>query len=467
MIETNLTSIAAMCGGTLLDAAQEQIAVRGVFTDSRQVEQGALFVPLAGDRFDGHSYVEQALAAGAAAAFWQADHPLPEARLPLVIVDDTLLALQRMATHYIKQLDVKVIAVTGSNGKTTTKDLITAVLSRSYRVHKTEGNFNNHIGLPLTVLRMPADTDVVVLEMGMSGRGEIELLTKLVHPDIAVITNIGEAHLLQLGSRTEIARAKLEIISGLKEEGVLICLGDEPLLEQVIGEPETTQPASMNVVTYGMGPLNDYRPDSIMQMEDGMTFSVITALGERSVYSIPILGQHNVLNAMAAIAIGRLLHVPEQMIGAALESVQISGMRIEKIDTEQGWTILNDAYNASPTAMKAAIDVLASVRGGKRIAILGDMLELGEQEVQLHREVGAYITSHKTDVLLTYGKLGNEIAEGAKSHLPEGAVRSFQNKDELRNYMLELVEPHATVLVKASRGMKMEEIIKQWIQIKH
>ncbi|MCG7407800.1 UDP-N-acetylmuramoyl-tripeptide--D-alanyl-D-alanine ligase [Paenibacillus sp. ACRRX] len=467
MIETNLTSIAAMCGGTLLDAAQEHTAVRGVFTDSRHVEQGALFVPLAGDRFDGHTYVEQALAAGAAAALWQADHPLPEARLPLVIVDDTLLALQRMATNYIKQLDVKVIAVTGSNGKTTTKDLITAVLSRSYRVHKTEGNFNNHIGLPLTVLRMPTDTDVAVLEMGMSGRGEIELLTKLVHPDIAVITNIGEAHLLQLGSRTEIARAKLEIISGLKEEGVLICLGDEPLLEQVIAEPETTQPACMNVVTYGVEPRNDYRPDSIMQMEDGMAFSVTTAAGESVVYSIPILGQHNVLNAIAAIAAGRLLHVPEQMIRAALESVQISGMRIEKIDTEQGWTILNDAYNASPTAMKAAIDVLASVRGGKRIAILGDMLELGEQEAQLHREVGAYITSEKTDVLLTYGRLGSEIAEGARSNLPEDAVRSFQNKEELKSYMLEIVEPRTTVLVKASRGMKMEEIIKQWIQIKH
>lgn len=467
MIETNLQGIASMCGGELLPNQDEKLLIAGVSTDSRQIVQGGLFVPLVGDRFDGHAYVEQAIADGAHAALWQQDHPLPKTSLPLILVEDTLEALQQLASSYIRTLPVKVVAVTGSNGKTTTKDLIASVLSRTFRVHKTDGNFNNHIGLPLTVLRMPKDTDIAVLEMGMSSRGEIELLTKLVHPDVAVITNVGEAHLLQLGSREEIARAKMEIISGLKPDGILICHGDEPLLAQVFQEEQTEKPERMSVVTFGFGIQCDYRPEGIMQHEDGMSFTVANETLGTNVYSIPLLGKHNVLNSLAALAVGRLFRVPEPMISAAMSSASISGMRIEKTITKDGWILLNDAYNASPTAMKAALDVLASVRGGKRIAILGDMLELGPREEELHEEVGSGILPDTLDVLLTYGKLGASIAKGALHQLASEAVHSFQDKNELRDYLQSLVNPGDTVLLKASRGMKLEEIVEPWISTKH
>lgn len=467
MIETNLQAISAMTSGKLLHAEDADIAVKGVCTDSRNIQEGSLFIPLRGEHFDGSAYVEQALKSGAAAALWPADRPLPEARLPLIEVEDTLQALQDLARLYLAERQVKVVGITGSNGKTTTKDLVAAVLSQSYVVHKTGGNYNNHIGLPLTILSMPAEANLIVLEMGMSSRGEIQQLSMIAKPDIVIITNVGEAHLLQLGSREEIARAKMEIISGLKDGGILITNGDEPLLRQVFNEPETVKPKHMKVITFGQDAANDYKPDGMMQLEDGMTFSVTTPQLGTSVYHIPILGQHNVMNALAAVAIGRLLHVPEPMIADSLNNAQITGMRMEKIVTQEGWTLLNDSYNASPTAMKAAVKVLSSMRKGKRIAVLGDMLELGEDEVELHREVGRALTSEDIDELLTYGQLGIEIANGAREHMAEQHVRSYQDKQELRQALLQLVNPRDTVLVKASRGMKLEDVVKEWIASAH
>lgn len=467
MIESNLLSLAAMTGGSLRNAEHGGISVQGVSTDSRRIMEGSLFIPICGIHFDGHLYVEQALQQGAAAALWQSDRPLPEADLPLIIVEDTLTAMQSMARSYLEASAVKVVAVTGSNGKTTTKDLIASVLSRAYKVHKTDGNFNNHIGLPLTVLSMPQDASLIVLEMGMSGRKEIEQLSLIAKPDIAVITNVGEAHLLQLGTRREIARAKMEVIAGLKEDGVLVCHGDEPLLREVYFEAETIKPAHMEVVTFGNEVTNDYLADGIMQLEDGMAFSLTTTNLGASMFTIPLLGRHNVMNALAAIAVARLLRVPEPMIATGLREAKITSKRTEKIVTDEGWTIINDTYNASPTAMKAAIQMLASMRGGKRIAVLGDMLELGEYEVELHREVGSTITPLEVDVLLTYGKLGEEIANGARLHLAEQHIQCYHDKQQLRQALLQIVNPRDTVLVKASNSIKLDEVIQDWVKTGH
>ncbi|MGZ9585063.1 UDP-N-acetylmuramoyl-tripeptide--D-alanyl-D-alanine ligase [Paenibacillus marinisediminis] len=467
MIEANLQWIASVTGGSLQHEEDNDIIVKGVCRDSRSIQPGSLYVPLCGERFDGHDYVEQAIQDGAAVALWQADKPLPEARLPLVVVPNTLKALQDLAQAHLAQRQVKVVAVTGSNGKTTTKDLIASVLGQAYVVHKTNGNFNNHIGLPLTVLSMPAESNLIVLEMGMSGRGEIHELSMIAKPDIAVITNAGEAHLLQLGSREEIARAKMEIISGLKEGGVLVSEGDNPLLRQAFNEQETLKPARMEIITFGMDTSNDYKPDGIMQLEDGMSFSITSPKVGTSMFTVPLLGQHNVMNALAAVAVGRLLRVPDPMIAAGLRDASITGSRSEKIVTDEGWTLLNDTYNASPSAMKAALTVLASMRSGKRIAVLGDMLELGEQEVELHREVGRTLTPDNVDVLLTYGRLGEEIANGAREHMADDRIRSYQDKQQLRQALLQLVKPHDAVLVKASFGTNLEEIIKDWITTIH
>ncbi|WP_028595824.1 UDP-N-acetylmuramoyl-tripeptide--D-alanyl-D-alanine ligase [Paenibacillus assamensis] len=470
MNERSLAAIAAMCGGELVHPTHAAIAVNGVYTDSRQTKLGALFVPLSGERFDGHVYVEQAIQDGAAAALWQNDHPQPNADLPLILVEDTLAALQQLAQSYIQELPVQIVAVTGSNGKTTTKDLVASVLSARYRVHKTEGNFNNHIGLPLTVLNMAEDTQIAVLEMGMSGRGEIELLTKLVKPHVTIVTNVGDAHLLQLGSRKEIARAKMEIISGLREGGLFICHGDEPLITEVLEEPATVQPASMKTVKFGLHAYCDYKPDAIMQSEEGISFTLSSEAFGPMMYRLPILGQHNVMNALAAIAVAQHFGVPQPLIAEGLERARISGMRIEKTVTRDGWTLLNDAYNASPTATKAALQVLAAMPKddtAKRIAILGDMLELGETEEQLHYEVGTAITPEMADVVLTYGRLGRAIAEGAATQLSADAVQAFDSKDELQHYFAAIVKEGDVVLLKASRGMKLEEVVKDWIHAQH
>lgn len=463
MIETTLEHIAELCGGTLADPSAGQTKVRGVFTDSRSVLTGGLFVPLAGERFDGHAYVEETLRAGAAGALWQADRALPGASAPLIIVEDTYAALQRLAAAYLAEGQVKVVAVTGSNGKTTTKDLVASVLSQRYRVHKTDGNFNNHIGLPLTVLSMPRETEIAVLEMGMSGRGEIELLSQLGRPDVAVITNIGDAHLLQLGSREEIARAKLEITAGLRDGGLLVCHGDEPLVDLALSEREPG--GRIRLLRFGLGERCELRLSRMSGDGSGMAFAVPSAGGQgESVFHIPLLGQHNVMNAMAALAVGRQFGLTDEQIAAGLAGARISGMRFERHVTPGGWIVLNDAYNASPTSMRAALSVLADMKGGRRIAVLADMLELGPQEAALHFEIGAELTPDQVDVVLTYGELGKHIADGARRSLPAEAVHSFQDKMSLKAYLNQEVRPGDIVLVKASRGMKLEEVVNDWIR---
>ncbi|WP_028531277.1 UDP-N-acetylmuramoyl-tripeptide--D-alanyl-D-alanine ligase [Paenibacillus sp. UNC217MF] len=468
MIETTLREVADLCGGTLSDPSYGNRTVKGVSTNSRKIDSGVLFVPLQGERFDGHLYADQALKDGAAAAMWQSNHDDMPQGYPLIMVDNTLEALQRLAQAYLAQQQVKVVAITGSNGKTTTKDMIASVLAERYRVHKTDGNFNNHIGLPLTILSMPKDTEIAVLEMGMSGRGEIELLSSIAQPDAAVITNIGEAHLLQLGSREEIARAKLEITSGLRENGVLICHGDEPLVDMALSEEATKRPEHMSVIRFGAGMQCDVRPEHIDLHEAGTTFTVAASGSQNALtVELPLLGKHNVINALAAVAIGRLFGLTDEQIAHGLGNAQISGMRFERTITSGGWVLLNDAYNASPTATKAALDVLAELQGGKRIAILGDMLELGPNEARLHYEVGASIRPGSLDLLLTYGELGREIGSGALQHFAENAVYSFDDKAALKACLLQHVQAGDTVLVKASRGMKLEEVVNEWTSVHH
>lgn len=456
MITRNLGEIAAMCGGQLRSAGDSDIQVQGVVTDSRHITKGCLFVPLAGERFDGHDFAGNCLAAGAGATLWDQAKGTPPG--PAVIVNDTLVALQMLAKSYLGQTGVKVVGITGSNGKTTTKDLVYALLSTTYKVHKTQGNFNNHIGLPLTILSMPEDTDIAVLEMGMSGRYEIELLSKLAEPETAVITNIGESHLLQLGSREEIARAKLEILTGMKPGGLFIYNGDEPLIRQVLGESETKKPDMMKTTTFGMESDNDEYPRGIMFLASSTLFTSHVGGGEP--LELPLLGEHNVLNALAALTVARHYGVSEASIREGLRQVELTGMRIELITGNNGVTILNDAYNASPTSMRAAIGVLEKMKGYRRkVAVLGDMLELGTSEEAYHREIGASLKPSQVDELFVYGKLAAHIADGAAEHLEPATIHAYTNKVELIRHLISILHPKDIVLIKASRGMKLEEVV--------
>ncbi|MEC0369947.1 UDP-N-acetylmuramoyl-tripeptide--D-alanyl-D-alanine ligase [Paenibacillus chibensis] len=458
MITKKLGEVAVMCGGSLLHDHDYDIRMNGVFTDSRKLVSGRLFVPLVGEKFDGHAYAAAALEGGACGVLWQRDRGVPPEG-PVIVVEATLIALQALAKAYLAEVGCRVVGITGSNGKTTTKDMVYALLGTTFKVHKTGGNFNNHIGLPLTILDMPADTEIAVLEMGMSGRHEIETLSAIAGPEVAVITNIGEAHLLQLGSRHEIARAKLEIISGMQPGGLLIYHGDEPLIPLVLGEPDTVKPEGLKTFTFGMDQnINNDYPTGMMFHSKGIIFT--SHLHPDKGLELPLLGQHNVINCLAALGVASYFGISEDKITEGLSSLQLTGMRIEQITAPSGLTLLNDAYNASPLSMKAAIDVLDSLKGHRhKIAVLGDMLELGPKEREFHAEVGEYAADGKVDMLYTYGTLSEEAAKAARIKRPELPVYHFSDKKELASHLAGQVNPKDIVLIKASRGMKMEEIV--------
>lgn len=453
MIRRQLQDIETMVDGFGLEETYKSIHITGVTTDSRQVGKDSLFIPLVGDVYNGHEFGEKAVKDGAAAVIWQKSEKNPPKGVPVIFVEDTLKALQALAKSYIHQLQVKVVGITGSNGKTTTKDMVASLLETTYKVHKTKGNFNNHIGLPLTVLSMSEDTEVAVLEMGMSGKGEIELLSHIANPDVAVITNIGESHLLDLGSREGIAEAKLEITKGLKKDGLFIYHGDEPLLQ------ERVPALSLNTATFGEKSTNDYFPTKINQELTGTSFKV-----ENEEYFIPVLGKHNVWNALAAYAVATHLGVKKEAIKEGFSSIKITGMRLELIEAKNGASIINDAYNASPTSMKAAINLIENLKGfEQRFVVLGDMLELGEEEKEYHREVGRAIKSPSISYIFTYGRLGADIALGARENYAQDFVHHFEDKSELIASLKSLVRKNDVVLVKASRGMKLEEVVNALI----
>lgn len=454
MIKRSLKQIAEMVSAQNDITSYLDIVIAGVTIDSRKIEPGNLFVPFKGEKVDGHKYVEEAIKKGAGAALWQKDVPNPPQGLPLLIVDDCLTALQELARKYRKELSVKVVGITGSNGKTTTKDMTSSLLSLKYKVQKTEGNYNNHLGLPLTVLGLNEDTEIAVLEMGMSGRGEIEFLTKLACPDAVVITNIGESHLLDLGSREGIAEAKLEILQGLRKGGLAVLHGDEPLLMERIHQFK----GDVQVQTFGRSDTNDLFPTEITQLEQGNSFKINAS---DKTFELPVLGTHNILNSLAAMLIARYFSVSFEEITEGLKTTKLTNMRMELVEGKRGEKIINDAYNASPTSMMAAIELVSNLHGYERkILVLGDMLELGPQEEQYHLQIGEGLNADKIEFLFTYGQLGSHIAAGARNVLGDERVFDFLDKEELIQSLKKYLNGQTLVLVKASRGMKLEEVVK-------
>lgn len=452
MIKRTLKEIERMVLGHGLTNEQNEIIVEGVSINSRVIQQGNLFIPIIGEKFNGHQFVEQVKADGAVAALWQEDIPNPPENFPLIFVEDTLKALQQLASQYRNELSLKVVGITGSNGKTTTKDITASLFATTFNTRKTEGNFNNHIGLPLTVLQLSENTEVAVIEMGMSSRGEIQLLSEIAKPDLAIITNIGESHLQDLRSREGIAEAKLEILAGLNPNGSIIYHGDEPLLESRLKHKGFTK------ISFGQSEKSDYFPTLMHQENNGAYFSIPQTDLE---FFIPVLGMHNVYNTLAAIAAARFFEIPFSKIKKGLEMVALTNMRMEVIDGKGGITIINDAYNASPTSMKAALQLLYDMRGyNRKMVVLGDMLELGDDEVLFHQEIGKLLNPSFVDVVYTYGKLGKEIALGAKEVFPNQIVKSFTEKKNLIDDISVRVKPGDLILVKGSRGMKLEEIVQ-------
>jgi UDP-N-acetylmuramoyl-tripeptide--D-alanyl-D-alanine ligase len=433
----------------------QDVTIHGVTIDSRKIQPGNLFIPFKGEHSDGHMYVEAALKSGAAAALWQRDVPNPPANLPILIVEDTLEAIQELARSYRNELDVKVVGITGSNGKTTVKDMTANLLSLQYRVKKTEGNYNNHLGMPLTILALEEDTEIAVLEMGMSGKGEIEFLTKLARPNVAIITNIGEAHLQDLGSREAIAEAKLEIVQGLQDDGLLIYMGDETILKDGIAGINR----NIDIQTFGRSSQNDLYPVEIETKQNGSRFKVNKVDFK---FHLPVLGAHNVLNALSAMLAAYFFNIPYEKMNDGFVHLKLTQMRMELVEGFKGEKIINDAYNASPTSMRAAIDLISNLPDyDRKIVVLGDMLELGEKEKEFHYEMGKSLDPQKINYVFTFGPLAAQIAEGAKAAFPPEKVFSFLDKPSLMDQLVKLTSKETLILVKASRGMKLEEVVTE------
>ncbi|WP_226578485.1 UDP-N-acetylmuramoyl-tripeptide--D-alanyl-D-alanine ligase [Halobacillus litoralis] len=430
-------------------AAKDQIPLESVLTDTRKSASQSLFVPIVGESFDAHEFLGEAIKQGAVATLWQEDRELPAlvpTDFPVFFVKDTTKALQQVAAYYLKKVDPIVVGVTGSNGKTTTKDMVASVLAVRFETHKTAGNFNNHIGLPLTILAMDPDTEAVVLEMGMDRAGEISVLSKIAEPDHAIITNIGESHIENLGSREAICGAKLEIKDGLSEDGLLIIDADEPLLEAEKKESRTT--------ACGFNPSADYQAVIHELTDDYSTFTV-----KNTSYRLNMAGKHNVKNATYVIALAEKLGLTSDQIQNGFQHLQMSSMRFEKHEGLQGSLIINDAYNASPTSMKAVIEVVSHLTSKtKKVLVLGDMFELGEQSEGLHASVAEAI-DEKIDAVVTVGDHSEKITEAVASHYPQIATKHFKEKKEASHHVRSLLTPDTVVLIKASRGMKLEEML--------
>lgn len=425
--------------------------IKTVFIDSREKVNQGLFVPIQGERLDGHEFIEQAIDNGAIAILCDESKQVPEAvrqKAIFIYVQDTTLALQQLAHAYRNKINPIVVGITGSNGKTTTKDLVAAVVETSFQTHYTNGNYNNHIGLPLTILAMASNTEVLVLEMGMSDFGEIERLSQVANPDYAIITNIGESHIEFLGSRKGIVQAKLEIRAGMKEDGYLIIDGDEKSLQHLHNET--------NVITCGFNHTNQVMLDEV-QLSGSSTFF---QLNDQQ-YELPLLGKHHAKNAAYAITFGNLLKIDEITMKSALKHIQVTSMRFQFLTGKNNVTIINDAYNASPTSMMAAIEAVKSIDVfTNKVLVLGDIFELGERTEYFHRSI-AEVIDDPISTVFTYGDAASAISEEVHKKNPEIACKHFMSREQLTEELNFYLNEDTILLFKASRGMEFEQFVRE------
>lgn len=437
-----LGQAAAWCGGKVASEFAE-LAFHGVNYDTRRLQAGELFVAIVGTR-DGHEFARAAVEKGAAGVL--ASEAL-DADIPAIYVEDTEKALQELAAKYRETLCLRCVGITGSVGKTTTKEMIAAVLETTCRTQKTEENFNNGIGLPVTVLSLERTCEAAVLEMGMNHFGEISVLTRIARPDIAVITNIGTMHIENLGSREGILQAKLEILEGLRPNGIAVFNGDDPLLRR--------EAKNYHAVTFGRGEENDVRGENVRVEEEQTSFTV-TGFGQHFAVTLPVAGEHYVSDALAAATVGLQYGVTPQDIAAALADFHNTGMRQKKYFRD-GLYIIEDCYNAGPESMRAALSVLQAAHG-RKIAVLGGMLELGDYAPQAHFEIGQ-AAAQAADALFAYGANSEAYVRGAQSAGLEAAA-SYPTHEALTEALRAWVRPNDTLLVKGSRGMKMERVLR-------
>jgi UDP-N-acetylmuramoyl-tripeptide--D-alanyl-D-alanine ligase len=457
MLSIFLNELVKVTGGEVLNNGKgNQTIARGVSIDSRTIKKGNLFVAIPGERFDGHQFVPEVAEKGASLVIISKDktNQVKQKELkgtPVVLVKDTKKALREIASWHRNKFELPTVAVTGTNGKTTTKDMIAEVLSSKFKVLKSIKSYNNLIGVPLTLFEIDTDTQVLVLELGMSELGEIGILAKTAKPNIGVITNIGPAHLESMQSLEKIAQAKFELLDNMSSSHTSVLNADDEFLAKRIKEGKERS------VSFAIKKDADFKATELTFNDEGYIGFKIN--GKINI-NLKLLGEHNVYNALAAFAVGTLLGVEEKKIKQRLERYKPSELRMELVRIGD-IKVINDSYNANPVSMANALKTLKQMKTkGRKIAVLGDMLELGEKTLDYHRELGRSVVESGIDLLLTVGKFSPSIGQGAKDHgMNPERISAFDNNEKASSYLLENLKAGDLVLIKGSRKMRLEEVV--------
>ena len=453
MEHMTIKDILEATGGKLL-CGQEHTVIRDFSIDSRQGSYDSIFVPIIGERVDAHKFIRDALKINGAT--FTAQHSQMDDTKPWIRVDDTLEAMQKVGTFYRNRMNLPVVAVTGSVGKTTTREMIATVLASEKKVFETRGNQNSQVGVPLTLAHLSREDEIAVLEIGMSERGQIEKLTKMIRPNIAVITVIGVSHIAQLKSQENICLEKMDIVKGLSEDGMVFLNGDDPFLAPYKGK------LPYKTFFYGLGENCDYRAENI-HISRGMThFTLVYADGTQEVI-LAAMGEHNVRNALAGLGIAHQMGLDMRIAAASLQ--HFSGQR-QKMYRTSSCFLIDDTYNASPDSMKASAGVLSGMSGieGRRIAGLADMLELGEDEARYHYETAQAIGKLSIDVAAAYGVLAKELLKGIREENPDIEIHWFETREELKEWLLHNVHEKDALLLKGSNGMGLSTIVEAFLE---
>lgn len=443
MKKFTLGEIAESCGGKFVgNDSDKNIEITSVERDSRQIKEGSLFLAIKGERVDGHDFIEKCFNSGAACAV--CEKPIENPSKPYILVDSTLEAVKKIAKAYREKFDIPVVGVSGSVGKTSTKEMLYAVLSQKFKTHKTQGNLNNELGVPLTLLSMPEDTQAAVIEMGISDFGEMTRLSEMVKPTICVLTIIGCCHLENLGDRDGVLRAKTEMFKNAADNADYVLNGDDDKLYSV------TEVNGKKPLFFGFASDNDYYAEDIENNAEGGISCTLCFEDTRLDVNIPAIGSYMVSNALASVAVGRLLGLSNEQLKNGVQAYKTVGSRANVINTEK-IRIIDDCYNANPTSVKASVDTLVNF-SGRKVAILGDMKELGKNEKKLHFDTGKYAKEKGVDLVIAVGALAKELAKGADGEW-------FESVEQVKLAIPALINEGDTVLVKASHSMHFENIV--------
>jgi len=450
-----IKDIIEQCNGKLIQG-NENLIFENLSKDTRELEEGQIYIGIMGENFNGSNLYEKALEKGAVACLLDNIEISEEVlkkypETTIIVVENTVKALQKLAEYKRSFYNIPIVAVTGSVGKTSTKDMISSVLSQKYKVLKTKGNYNNEIGLPLTLLELK-DEEAIVLEMGMNSFGEISLLSRIAKPDVAVITNVGTAHIGLLGSRENILKAKLEILEGLNKNGTLVINSDNDLLHNWYLKEKD----NYKIITYGIKEKSDITGKEAILQEKG---SILTAAINEKEFkiNIPVAGEPFLYNALCAISVAKIFDIQMENVIKGIENLELTKKRMEIKQSKCGATVINDSYNANFDSMKGAIDHLGKLKNTRKIAVLGDMLELGEFSQKLHEDVGKCVADNKIDILICKGEESKNIVKIAKENGIDNIYQCNSN-EEIIELLEKILKKEDTVLLKASNSLKFYEI---------